>query len=296
MSTASCQSERIFSAICLSALSVILLRSIFDGCKVLIWGPDFGASTAFGVVASGSDMIGSSVFKDVVKTIRFIYLERHMLVQSPTRDERINQAYSIVRRELLKYRRHISFPKNTDPRKTYSWRYLEKFVDRVDSLELSDLSLETIISALVREAAETRTLQRGMAVLDNKNMLLICQTKLESEVQSENAEIRAVSESHAFVLGSVGERNDLSVHKVLTERTSRFAYANITRWFEANQLAAGYIAVSRSCKKALGTLPKHELELFPAATKLMRLRLTMTCNNATLMRLRTILGNDLYEE
>lgn len=219
-----------------------------------------------------------------------------MLVQSPAREERINQAYQIVRRELYKYKRHVSFPKGTDPRKTYSWRYLEKFIDRVDSLELGDLSLETIISALVKDAAEQRTLQRGIALLDNKNILQICQTKLESEVQGENAEIRAITESHAFVLSSVGERNQLSVHKALTDRANRFAYANITRWFEANQISAGYIAVSRSCKKALGTLPKHELGLFPAATKLLRQRLIMTCNSETLAKLRTILGNDLYEE
>lgn len=213
------------------------------------------------------------------------------------RNERVVRTYGILKKKLKRYGRSVSFPKSADPRKTYSWRYLESFLDRVDSLGLADDCLESLIAAVVAYAHKRHELQRGIAVLDYKNLLEIWQTKLEAEVEDELQQITRIQETHDFLMREAVVKGELRpIYTVLTQRSNRLAYANITRWYKANQLALGYLAVSRVCRKALGTLPDHELALFPAPKDLIRMRLKLTCNKSLLPHLRTILADDIFEE
>lgn len=218
-----------------------------------------------------------------------------MLVAS--KDERILNVYRIFKQCMRKHGKTISFPKSTDPRKTYSWRYLEHFMNRVDAIGLGDDSLDMLIGAVVSHAKQQDMLHRGIAILDHKDILTVARAKLEREVQSENKTLSDIVASHQFLQKQLSlERTPISVYTLLTRRTTRLAYANITRWLKANNISSGYIAVSRACRKALGTLPPNELQLFPKANDLLRMRLTLTYNESLLPQLRDTLGNDLFEE
>jgi hypothetical protein len=144
-------------------------------------------------------------------------------------------------------------------------------------------------------AEKRHEMHRGVAVLDYKNLLEIWQTKLEAEVEDEHRQIERIRQTHDFLTREALVEGELRpIHAVLTERSSRLSYANITRWWKANQLATGYLAVSRACRKALGTLPPSELALFPTAKDLIRMRLLMT--SSTMMpQLKEILGDDIFE-
>lgn len=218
-----------------------------------------------------------------------------MLVAS--RDERIVEAYRIFKQCMQKHGKTIAFPKSTDPRKTYSWRYLDHFVGRVDALGLGDSSLTMLIQAVVLHAKDRDLLHRGIAILDHRDILNAARVKLEREVEGEKQVLRGIVRSYEFLQKQLSsERTPISVYTLLTKRATRLAYANITRWFKADDITAGFVAVSKTCRKALGTLPQHELLLFPKSTSLLKMRLLLTYNQSILPQLREILSNDLFEE
>lgn len=212
-----------------------------------------------------------------------------------SKEERVLEAYSILRREMSRYKKLVAFPKNTDPKKTYAWRYLVQFIDRVDSLELGEKDLDLIIPAVVCQAHKSGLLHRGIAILDQKDLLSSCQTKLEYEAKGERTAIESIKRSKSFVWRYAREKG-LSVCDALAYRASRQAYANITSWYETNQISASYLAVSGCCKRAFGTLSLSELKLFPTAKNLLKIRLSLTGREDLLVQLRTILADDLYED
>ena len=211
-----------------------------------------------------------------------------------TKEERVIQAYGFLKRALKRYRRSVSLPTNTDPTKTYSWRYLERFIDRFDALGLDDESLEVVIEAIVEHAHKSGDLCRGIAILDQKNIINIVLAKLEADIKSEENITKTIEESDRFVRQQLPEGSAARV--LLSQRPNRTAYSNITRWYKANQISIGYIAVSRECKKALGTLPQHELQLFPQPTDLLRMRLRLISRQNIVTKLKTTMGSDLVED
>ena len=111
------------------------------------------------------------------------------------KEERVIQAYGFLKRALRRYRRSVSLPTNTDPTKTYSWRYLDRFIDRFTQLGLDDEALEVVIDAIVEHAHKNGCLCRGIAVLDQKNIINIVLAKLESDIKSEENITRTIEES-----------------------------------------------------------------------------------------------------
>jgi hypothetical protein len=166
-------------------------------------------------------------------------------------------------------------------------------MQKIEKLRLED-NLPIIVEAIVEYAHKRGMLHRGIAVLDQKNILDIVLAKLEREGREEEDITKAIEDSEMFV------RKQLPVgskaHFLLAQRPNRTAYSNITRWYKANQISIGYIAVSRECKKALGTLSHDELELFPQPVDLLRMRLQLISNHSIVERLKTTLGNDLVED
>lgn len=211
-----------------------------------------------------------------------------------TKDERVIQVYDLIKKELKRRGRNISFPKTADPRKTYTWRYIENFVGHLDELGLDDC-VGMVVSAVVAQADEQKMLHRGVAILDHKDLLSACRVKLERELANEDNVLRAIQQSH-FYLQKQATLAGTTPALVLTQKDNRFGYTNITAWYKSNFISLNYLVISRTCRKALGTLPKHELNLFPSSKELLRLRLQMLSNQPIMTQLRTILGGDIFEE
>jgi hypothetical protein len=129
------------------------------------------------------------------------------MVTETSREERLFQIFEIFKKQLRKFGRNVSLPKNTDPRKTYSWRYLENFLTRYEASELGDEILECAIAAIVSHAAKFGRLNRGIAILDQKDIIKIAKEKLEREVEREQTEITRIRDSHNFVISALsGEK------------------------------------------------------------------------------------------
>lgn len=215
-------------------------------------------------------------------------------MQTPTLDDqRVDRVFRLLRRSMGRHGRNVGFPNNTDPRKTYSWRYLQNFVERMDVMGLDETVYQPMIDAIVKYAHDHKLLSRGVAVLAKQEILDLCRAKLETEVEERVAILRNVSGSHEFLLEKAKGSNILDV---LIKRPNRYAYSNIIGWLDAGSLSLAYIAVSKTCRRAMRSLQPDELNRLPSRTELHKMRLMLISDSMLLPELRRLLGNDLFEE
>lgn len=207
------------------------------------------------------------------------------------KDQKIINVYNILRNKIHKYGKNISLPKNTDPQKTYGWRYLSGFVDRMEELELNDDCIPTVIDALLIHAKNHRLLNRGFAVLNKLDILDLIIKNIEKENKSDKSIINTVMNSFQFVKSKV----EIDIISTLLNRRRPDLYANMTLWMQQNHININYVAISKSCRKALGMIKGSERELYPPIIKLMKIRIAILSNKENLELLKNVLGNDLFE-
>jgi hypothetical protein len=210
--------------------------------------------------------------------------------------DRVFELYQLFRQAMQRHGKMISFPKKTDPTKTYSWRYLVNFLEKVDELELGDEILPRIVDAVVAHAKQHDLLHRGIAVLDQKNLFDVCYAKFERDARSEDNLITEIRKSYDFIRKQQKQCPDRSVTQLLSQRSSARAYANIVSWHKAGYITLGYIAVSKACRRALVELQTHELTLLPAPRELLKLKIRLIMDKEIAAELRTFMGNDLFQE
>lgn len=216
--------------------------------------------------------------------------------KSPNKTHMIIKAYKMLKQSLRRYNRSISFPKNTDPSKTYNWRFLSKFIDEFEKIGLPEYVLSSVIDTVVIEASNRGILDYGVSILTKIDVLKAYNKKLERELTDEVQMINNIIRTHEFLVHQHKQNNNECMTKLLANRIHNRAYANITRWNQSGELNIGYIAVSKSCKKALKMLDKDELTLYPSPMEFIKIRITITCNKTSLQRLKALLGDDLIEE
>lgn len=209
------------------------------------------------------------------------------------RDTRILNVYQIFRRVISKYGKNFSLPEHTDPKKTYSWRYLSHFVDKLDALDIDDRYVSVVIEAILQHAKTKGLLNRGVAVLLKQDILELCLKKLEKDQQVDNNRLMTIKKSHDFLLKQLRQEGDPI--RILSSKRNQGAYANMTCWFEQGLLSVEYIAVSKQCRRTFRYLQPSELELYPEPRELLKLKLKILSMD-TASELKQVLGDDLFEE
>jgi hypothetical protein len=205
-------------------------------------------------------------------------------------DDRITKIYNIIRRIAPKYGISFSFPENTDPQKTYAWRYLTCFARNLESLNITDEYLSQIIEAMFQYAKTRKLLKRGIGIFIKQDILQLCIKKLEAEEHLLHNRICTIKRSHDFLLNQVGDPV-----RVLASRRGVNTYANMTCWFEQGLLSLEYIAVSKSCRNTFRYLEAGERGLFPPPLELLKLKLKILAADDAL-EVRHVLGGDLFED
>ena len=214
------------------------------------------------------------------------------MITTDNKTQKIIQVYKLLRSQLKKYGRFISFPKNTKPNKTYIWRYLSKFVDKYDEIGINEDEMPGIIEAVVINAKKKGILRCGAAILNKVDLLAICHEKLERENSEENKTIHNIKDSHEFLLDKCN--GEITAEKLLYKPSKR-SYTNIIRWYQSNELTAGYIVMSKICRSVINQLDKHEQELLPNTRNSISIRMRLQCREQVMNALRNVLGTDLLE-
>lgn len=175
------------------------------------------------------------------------------------------------------YSRHnirLAFPSNTDPTKTYQWRYLVALQRKFHEWEFTESLCKQFIAVAIDYAKQHRLLKKGLAIFHQNNLMNICYNHLNQKLKSNEFTISGLKRTKLWL--SCFGTNDL--WKVLLRRGEIGGYTNIVKWYQANHLGDIYLALSKSCGVALAKLAEscpEERLLLPAASHLLALRIRL---------------------
>jgi hypothetical protein len=186
--------------------------------------------------------------------------------------------------------RKISLPTNTPPEKTYQYRAVAKFAKQVDEWGLSEPVTCALVNAVVRYGKKQDLLNKGASLLNMKSVLKICHDLLREEITRNEVVVESLRHSKNFLQKSIagGEATERLVTK---ER--RGGYTNFTRWYRSGDLSSSFIAISKSCRRALNLLPFDERGDFPTDAILLKTRIRLLSDAEMCSTVKEIMGSDL---
>lgn len=186
----------------------------------------------------------------------------------------------------LRHGYNLKFPSNTDPLKTYQWRYISliyaKFLEWNFDFETS----KKFIEIGVKYAKEKGLLKKGLSVLHQNNMLEVCKRELDKELSKNNSLIdRLKSEHNTFkYLASKGKPLDFTNN-----------VRNIVNWYMSNKITSIYLTLSRTCYFAIRDLNKIDNDsrlLLPSDERLYLTKLEFCKDQHRVCEGSKILGDD----
>lgn len=180
----------------------------------------------------------------------------------------------------------VQFPRHTDPRHTYKWRYLKKFHDKIDGLNIKDESIKTIIDAIAKNAKEKGQRIRGLSVLCDSDVL---ERGYEALKEKENSidNILEVARNDVQVL------KDYNADKL--SKSKGGGLAKISELYMQNKISAISLAFSKKCRDALLRIGDTSRALIPTSKELQILNLKYLKDKRIRRGLMVIYGSDFYK-
>lgn len=199
--------------------------------------------------------------------------------------------YSWFQAEMRKSKRKISFPKCADKTKTYQFRWTKTFVDKCyNDFELDDRTVKVLISNIVSYAKRQNILRKGTQLLCMNNIIDICVQSIRDIAEDEASLISELRSCTMFLDSQVTNKNNLV--RRLVEPVSTGGCSNFVYWYNLGHLTEVYVALSKSCNKALTKLPLDERAELPTQFELYRL-CSQLVSPDMIDKLKPILGSDL---
>lgn len=209
-----------------------------------------------------------------------------------TSEERIWEIWDLCVSAYLQYGRKLSFPKHTDPHKTYQWRYIKALVAKIDEWEFDEETTKSFLNIAVRHTKERGLLNKGLAAFHQSNMLQICYDELQKSEDNNNQSISSLKLIRRWMDNTIGDQKPVPL---MLKRRDPDAFCNIVLWYQASKLSPLYLSLSRSCGKAIAKLAKidpHERLMLPKSTELYRIRTRFLADQTNKQQAQQILEND----
>jgi hypothetical protein len=210
-------------------------------------------------------------------------------------DDRVWVVWNWCSDAYLRNGQRLKFPAKTNPVNTYQWRYVKAIAERFAEWQFDDDTCRKFIDLATKYAKDKGHLRKGLSILHQSNMLDICYEMLQREKESNRQSTNSIELVHKWLTKQLGDSDPL---KVLLQRPHEEALCNLTQWYKAHRISDLYLAVSKSCCRALVRLGNDfpdERKLFPKYTKLYTLRRDVSRDIAILRDSRRILGKDWRE-
>lgn len=185
-----------------------------------------------------------------------------------TSEERIFEVWDLCVTAYLQHGRKLSFPKHTDPRKTYQWRYVKALASKIDEWDFDEETTISFLNIAVRHTKECGMLNKGLSALHQGNMLQICYDELQKSEDNNNQSITSLKLIKKWFDNTIGDKDPV---KFLLKRKDRDAFCNLVLWYQASKISPLYLSLSRSCGRAMARLAKidqDERSFLPKSTKL----------------------------
>ena len=154
---------------------------------------------------------------------------------------------------FAKHGRILAFPEGTDPQKTYQWRYVSRLARRLEEWDFDDQTSQTFIRSIAEYVRERKLYHKGMSVFFQANILQICYERVVAQDDENDERLESLRASRHFLDAKL--RGD-SLYEMLIDRPRLDADANIVRWFRDGKISLWYLALSKSCVRAMAKLAK----------------------------------------
>ena len=184
----------------------------------------------------------------------------------------------------------IRFPENTDPVKTYQWRFVKSIADKFNEWEFDEATMKKFIKIAVSQAKLKGVLKKGLAALHQSNMLNICYDILTSEKNANDSILSTLEPIKKWYDSQVGS----DPLRTLLQRNGYDTMSNIVTWYQAKRLTDHFIALSKTCIKAVMRLQNDQVEarLLPTPVSLYLLRSEFLSDLGNVSASQAIFGND----
>lgn len=176
---------------------------------------------------------------------------------------------------------NVAFPKGTDPEKTYKWRYLVNFAEKISEFEASDEAISRIIDAIVEYAIKHKQLHKGLTLLANDRVLELC-TKNAAAVNNRQSELINRLKSDATLFNNEDPMYKVGLHGL----------PNIVKWYMQGVITRTYLAVSRRAHESMLKLSQVERSMMPKHDELVRIRSSIASDHRLKSNILVALGND----
>lgn len=187
--------------------------------------------------------------------------------------------------------RKTSFPKCSDKTKTYQFRTLKKFTDKCyNEFGLNDKIVKALVYDIVNYAKSRNLLNKGTQLLCMNNIIDICHHSIQTMMDDEASLIEEVRSCHEFVYDQVGNKN-IPV-RTLIAPTTKGGYSNLVYWYNLGHITDTYLALSKTCNKALARISEDERSEIPSKIELLRI-CTYAVSEESISELRSVMGSDL---
>ena len=205
-------------------------------------------------------------------------------------DNRIMEVWHWCHDSYLQNGNKISFPKHTDPRQTYQWQYLRLMVQKFDEWHFDADTSKKFINVAIGLSKKRGTMMKGLAALHQSNLLETCHSIIIKEEQQNTSQLSALADMKEWFDAKVGEADPL---EALLARSNRNSFPNIVLWYKSNRLSELFIALSKSCCKAINRIEAaSEKQLLPTFASSYVLRMRFLDGVSDVTPFRNIFGND----
>ncbi len=207
-------------------------------------------------------------------------------------DRLVDNIFEWYKLAMAKLGAKVSFPKDTDPKKTYMYRAFVKFADRAVEWNFDDNTTRLFVFTAVKYAKSRNLLKKGAWVLSMEPVLQACHDRLIEQIDSEDSILKDIRRSRKFV-ESFGTRREAV--KKLIRPASFGGYSNIIKYYQSGNISKPFLAVSKTCSIALSNLSSSDRSELPSSLELMKLRVRLLSNDDMETDLKEIMQSDLSQ-
>jgi len=175
----------------------------------------------------------------------------------------------------------VGFPKDTEPKKSYKWRFLKTFLDKVEEFEMSDEIARRLLDEIANYAVANNLTRKGLALLASDSVLEICCKRISESNQKTDELVEKLKHDCQLV-------RDVE----LLSKPDGTSWPTIVRLYIHGDLSESCLALSERCHQAMMKLDKLERQMLPSGKSLI-LRQNEIASKISKSRLRAIMGGDL---
>tara|TARA_R110000751_G_scaffold15863_2_gene50988 strand:- start:549 stop:1232 length:684 start_codon:yes stop_codon:yes gene_type:complete len=212
-----------------------------------------------------------------------------MSTSTDIKNEIIWEVWEWCSEAYIRYGRKLMFPANTDPTKTYQWRYVKSIAKKFEEWEFDEVTSRRFINIAIERSRTLKIMHKGLAALHQGNLLDVCYKILQEESSDNSQLICSLADSKKWVASHVDGKGTI---EVLLDKSNPDAFCNLVKWYQASKLSELYLSLSKSCGRAIKRVNGDEVEMLPSATRLYKIRNKFYQDVSNQKRSKEILGKD----